>query len=171
MFFLNLFVFFAIGLTKVAAIDNLRFENLAKFTKELIEYERVPSFLWIQNCWPKIEDLKFTQRIPFAVQIVKSSAPINLTIGDETNKQWFFVDMACKESLNFLLKVDEKYFAHPYRWILADGSARSIQNLTFLPGSNIILANQEEDSSRYILKQGNISDIFWISPSSKCQFA
>lgn len=155
MFLVKFLVLFAVLCIQVAAIKSHRFENLAQLVAELIEYERVPSSLCVISCWPKMEDLKLARRISVPVQFVKSSASINLPISDDANKQWFFVDMVCKESSNFLSKIDEKYFAHPYRWIIADAVFNSIQNQAFLPGSNIILANHEEDSTtQYTLKQG-----------------
>lgn len=155
MLYTKLFIVFSISFVRFSSADSVRFENIAKMIKEIIEHERVPSFLWTKSCWPKLEDLKLAQRVSVPVQVVKSSASINLTINDATNKQWFFVDMNCRGSSNFLsTKVDEKYFAHPYRWIITDANADSIRNVTVLPGSNVILANQGEDSNRYILKQG-----------------
>lgn len=81
---------------------------------------------------------------------------LNLPIDENINKQWFFIDMNCGErSINLLMNTDEKYFAHPFRWIIVDATHDSIKNLTFLPDSNIILANWDDKSQRYSLEQGN----------------
>ncbi|XP_055295194.1 uncharacterized protein LOC129564966 [Sitodiplosis mosellana] len=61
--------------------------------------------------------------------------------------------MNCEHNSDFLSTIEEKYFAHPYHWIIIDTTNDSIQNLTFLPDSNIILANKDRNSDRYTLKQ------------------
>lgn len=138
------------------SINSRQAEELSRLVQDIIQNERVPSILWAKMCWSKIDDFKYAKSIPFYIQIVKSAAPINLPIDENTNKQWFFIDMNCKSSDHFLSNVNDKYFAHPYRWIIADATNDSIQNLTFLPDSNIILVNKNIKSDEYILKQGNI---------------
>lgn len=162
-------------------------EEIANLVKDVIENERMASILWMKNCWSKPDDLKFVKSISVPVQIVKASTmTINLPAdaNNFANKQWFIVDMDCQNSSNFLSNVDEKYFAHPYRWILLSSTADSIKNLTFLPGkytskqyytfsfretkfyhfsdSNIILANQDRESRKYALKQGGWWNYFVI---------
>lgn len=103
-----------------------------------------------------MDEVNFVIGLSIPVQAIKSSAQLNLPVDENTNKQWIFVDMGCEQNSNFLLNVDEKYFAHPYRWILVDATHESIQKLTILPDSNIIIATQNVDSKEYVLKQGNV---------------
>lgn len=132
-----------------------RTESIAKLLQDLIENEKVPSILWATICWSKRDEISLLRAFSVPIQIASLSNPISLPFDENTNKQWFFVDMTCQGSSSFLSSVDDKYFAHPYRWIIADATNHSIENLTFLPDSNIILTNQEKKSNRYSLKQGN----------------
>lgn len=129
-------------------------ETLSILIKEIIENEQISSVLLAITCWSKIDDMKLIKTIPIPIQISKFTNPINLPIDESTDKQWFFIDMNCDQSDSFLLNIENKYFAHPYRWILANASQDSIQNLTFLPDSNVILANPDSSPKRYTLKQG-----------------
>lgn len=131
-----------------------RSESISTLVKDLIKNEEVSSMLWVKTCWPKTDDFKLTQIISIPIQIVKSHNLVNISVTDNTNKQWFLVDMSCGNSSHFLSNIDEHYFAHPFRWIIVDATNDSIRNLLFLPDSNVILANQEETSGKYILKQG-----------------
>lgn len=133
-----------------------RSNTLSKLVKDIIQNERVPSILLTKTCWPKMVEVNFVIGLSIPVQAIKSSAQLNLPVDENTNKQWIFVDMGCEQNSNFLLNVDEKYFAHPYRWILVDATHESIQKLTILPDSNIIIATQNVDSKEYVLKQGNV---------------
>lgn len=133
---------------------------LTKLVKNLIENEQVPSILWANICWNKMDKIYLEKNILVPVLYAEQfGTSIDFPYDDHTNKQWFFIDMACKENSYFLSNIDEKYFAHPYRWIIADATRDSIGNLTILPGSNIILVNQEEHSNQYVLKQGNFFSI------------
>lgn len=140
----------------IASIEHDRPKELAKLVKELIENEKVSSTLWIEDCWTKNDELNFIKSLSIPIQFARSTAPsFVLPIDENINKQWFFIDMNCGEqSVSLLTNIDEKYFAHPFRWIIVDATHESIQNHTFLPDSNIILANWDEESKKYNLKQG-----------------
>lgn len=142
-----------------SVINCQRAGNISKLIKDIIENERVASVLWATTCWSKIDDFNFVMSLAIRIQIVKWNMPINLPTDENTNKQCFFVDMSCEKVVDrstFLSTVNEKYFAHPYRWIIADATNESLQNLTFLPDSNIILVNQDLTTNQYILKQGKV---------------
>lgn len=138
----------------LSTADKNRFDEVSKLIQDVIKNERVPSIVWAKTCWPKVDEFNLIKNSPFQIQISKLNEPINLVLNDNTNKQWFFVDAKCENQQNILSDVDEKYFGHPYRWIIADAANISIQELSFLPGSNIILANRERMSEQYVLKQG-----------------
>lgn len=142
-------------------VDSGRIGDLSKLVKDVIDNEQVPSFLWAIISWPKADEFSFVKNISIPVQIDKSNTPINLPICENINKQWFFVDMNSDAKLKFLLKTEDKYFAHPFRWIIADATHETIQNLTILPNSNIILVNKDVNSKRYILKQGKLNHFFF----------
>lgn len=143
-----------ISVTNLSTVHCRKITLLSKLTNDIIENERVPSILYAKTCWLRADDIAFVKNISIPIQIVNSITPINLPTDDNTNKQWFFIDMNCKQYSNFLSNVDEKYFAHPYRWILIDAKNESLQYLNFLPGSNIILANQNPNSEQFTLNQG-----------------
>lgn len=135
--------------------NNVRINDLTHLVKGLIENEEVPSVLWTKTGWSKILEINFIKSISILSQAVNSNMPADLTMEKHINKQWFFLDMNCERKLNILSMIDEKYFAPPYQWIIADATNESIEKLSMLPNSNIILINQDMDSRRYILKQGN----------------
>lgn len=152
---------FILSILRVASfqpkMENDRPKILTKLLNELIENEKVSSTLWAKTCWTKFDEFNFVKSFSIPIQIARSTAvSIELPIDENINKQWFFIDMKCSErSINLLSNTDGKYFAHPFRWIIVDAMLDSIQNLTFLPDSNIILANRDEKSEKYNLKQGN----------------
>lgn len=139
----------------LSAIHSQKLVLLSKFTTDIIENERVASVLYAKTCWSKADDIAFVKNISIPIQIVTSIEPINLPNDENVNNQWFLIDMNCKQYAKFLSSVDEKYFAHPYRWIFVDAANDSIQHLNFLPGSNIILANHGPNSEQFTLKQGD----------------
>lgn len=143
----------------LAIVERDRPKVLTKLVKELIENEKVSSTLWMESCWPKNDEIEFMKTISIPVQFARSTVPsFDLPIDENINKQWFFIDMNCgKQSVNLLTNIDGKYFAHPFRWVIVDATRDSIKNLTFLPDSNIILAQRDEKSQTYNLKQGNFS--------------
>lgn len=142
--------------------DSYRYQDVSKLVKDVIENEQVPSVLWAKTCWPKIDDFNFVRSFEIPMQIVKSNSPINLMLNGITNKLWFFIDMNCEASFDFLMNTQDTYFTHPYRWIIVDASNDSIENLAFLPGSNVILANQQLNSAKYELRQGLFSFHYFI---------
>lgn len=150
-----LLIFILEARSLLASVEHDRAKVLTKLAKELIENEKVSSTLWIEDCWTKNDELNFIKTLSIPIQFARSTAPsFDLPIDENINKQWFFVDMDCGEkSVNLLTSIDEKYFAHPFRWIIVDAMHQSIQNLTFLPDSNIILANRDEKIQKYNLKQ------------------
>lgn len=147
----NLIVFSLVLFAKLSIADRHRFEDLSNLVLDVIENEQIPSILWAITCWPKTDEFNFIKKCPYQIRIANSNEPIILHSNENTNKQWFFMDANCAKRLK---NVDEKYFAHPYRWIIADITNVSIQELSFLPGSNIILANRDGNLKEYNLKQG-----------------
>lgn len=137
-----------------STVHNRKITTLSQLTSDIIENERVPSILYAKACWPKVEEIAFVKSFSIPIQFDDSITPINLRIDENTNKQWFFIDMNCKQYSNFLSSVDEKYFAHPYRWIIVDAKNESIQHLNLLPDSNIILADRKTNSEHFTLNQG-----------------
>lgn len=154
MIVFNFPIFFSIIFITLRPTHCQRIEDISNLVRNVIENEGVPSTLWAKTCWSKMDDFKFTKSAPFFVQIVKSNAQIHLPIDEYTNKQWFFIDMKCNGATKFLSNINGTYFAHPYRWIIADATNESIQNLKFLPDSNIVLANKDSISDDYVLTQG-----------------
>lgn len=147
-----------------STVHNQKIAAVSQLTSDIIENERVPSILHAKACWPKTDEISFIKSFSIPTQFDDSITPINLRIDENTNKQWFFIDMNCKQYSNFLSSVDDKYFAHPYRWIIVDAKNESIQHLNLLPGSNIILAERKPNSEHFTLNQGWVFSWieFWI---------
>lgn len=154
MILLEIFIVTTILSSEVLCTNNGRSRTFSKLVKDIIQNECVPSTLSAMTCWSKMDEINFMKSFSMQVQMIKLSAPFNLPFDENTNKQWFFIDMKCGRSTHFLSIVDQKYFAHPYRWIIADADHETIENLTFLPDSNVIIANEDSHSERYNLKQG-----------------
>lgn len=146
--------------TNFSTVHNQNIAALSQLTSDIIENERVPSILYAKACWPIVDEIAFVKSFSIPIQYDDSNTPINLPTDENTNKQWFFIDMNCKQYSNFLSSVDEKYFAHPYRWIIFDAKNESIQHLNLLPGSNIILANRNSNSGQFELNQGWVVLLF-----------
>lgn len=156
-FFISILIILFVNLDLVhSSNQNQRAEVLSKLIKDIIDNEQIASTLSVKSCWSKFDEFNFVKNIPVPIQNINSFATFNLSTDKYANTQWFFIDMNCKECSNDLSNVDEQYFAHPYRWILADASQNSIQNLTILPDSNIILAMQNQNPGGYYLQQGNV---------------
>lgn len=63
-------------------------------------------------------------------------------------------------------QVSDKYFAHPYHWIVLNLDENDLNklNLTLLPDSNVILANYNDTQNQYELKQGETHKLFIYYP-------
>lgn len=133
-----------------------KFEICSKLIADIIVNEQVASVLWIKSCWSKTDKLNFVKNTSIPIQIAEPIALTDFNVDENINKQWMFVDMNCEGSSDFLLNVNVKLFGHPFRWIIADATMDVIQNLPFLPGSNIVLANKNENTNKYTLRQGNV---------------
>lgn len=161
MFSSKWFVVLTISVVILPMADSRRFDEFTKLLKDIIENEQVSSVLWARTCWPNMIAFNLAKLISIPIQIIQTNAPINLPTSENMNKQWFFADMNCDSTSKYLADTDEKYFAHPFRWVIADATHESIQNLTFLPSSDIILANRDASLKRYVLKQGNFNFFFF----------
>lgn len=145
--------FILISLLNLLAINSQKMDYISKLVTEIIEKEQTPSILWIKSCWSKIEEVNFAKTSSFSVQALGAGS-INLPVDEYMNKQWFFIDMNCERNANFFHKTHEKYFTHPFRWIIFNTSDDSIENLLFLSDSNVILVNYDIKENQFILKQG-----------------
>lgn len=143
-----------ISVLNFSTVQNQKIATLSKLTSDIIENERVPSIVFAKACWPISDEIAFIKSFLIPIQFDDSITPIDLPIDENTNKQWFFIDMNCKQYSSFLSSIDDKYFAHPYRWIIVDAKNKSIEHLNVLPGSNIILANRNSNSEQFELNQG-----------------
>lgn len=127
---------------------------ISELVQDIIQNENIPSTLLAVTCWSNFDELKSIANFPFLVQFIQLDNFVKLPVDERHNTQWILIDMNCTGSSSFLSNVTKEYFAHPYRWIIADATDESIQNLTFLPDSNVILANIDPSVNGYSLKQG-----------------
>lgn len=130
-----------------------------KLISDIIRNENVPSHLSAFTCWSNIQRFQFVKNFDHPVQI-SSQFEINPRVSDDfTNKLWYFIDMRCERSVQFLHQIEEDYFAHPYRWILYEPESKSSNNLTFLIDSNVILINSNAKQNHLVLKQSKNKNI------------
>lgn len=132
-----------------------RIEALTILISDLIRNEGIDAVLWLKNCWQKQQNIKFNKLSPVPIEMTKNSLEINTIYDDESNKLWIFVDMECNDSAAFLKNVNQSYFAHPFRWIIADANDE-LEKLNLLPDSNVILVHFDEIQQKYTLKQGKL---------------
>lgn len=130
---------------------------ILELVQDIIQNEKVPSTLLAATCWSKSTVIKLIANFSVPVQFIQLDDFVELPVDERHNTQWFLIDMNCDQSSNFLSNVGHKYFAHPFRWIIADATNDSIQNLAFLPDSNVVLANSDSSTNGYSLKQGLVS--------------
>lgn len=132
-------------------------EIVSKIVQVVIENEKVPSILSVISCWTKTQQFRFTKPLQIPLQIINHfEIPESVKIKDDnTNKRWYFINMQCKESENYLQKIDQTLFGHPYRWILFEPNIDHLHNLTFLPDANVISINFNEKMKQYDLNQSN----------------
>lgn len=151
---IELLLFISISMLSPSKIDCQRIEFIRKLVPDIVGEE--PTNLWGKICWSKKDEIDFVMSVSYPIQVVNNDS-IHLPDDGNTNTQWFLIDMLCESSSNFLSKVDEKYFAHPYRWLIIDANVEIIQNLQLLPDSNVIISNLKQN--QYILKQGSSFNI------------
>lgn len=126
---------------------------ISKIVSDIIRNENVLSHLSVLACWPNIQSFQFVKSFNHPVQM-SSQFEINSRLSNDlTNKLWYFVDMRCERSVSFLHQIEKEYFAHPYRWILYEPNLESLENLTFLTDSNVILINSNAKQNHFDLKQ------------------
>lgn len=129
---------------------------ISKLVHDLLENENIPSYLSVIACWSQSENFDFVQRSKVPIQLSNSFNTITRRIiDDKMNKLWYFIDMRCNGSSMFLHRIEDVYFAQPYRWILFEPIEDILTNLTFLTDSNVVLINFNSNSSQFNLKQGN----------------
>lgn len=136
------------------ASNGQEIEVISNFVHDLLKNENVPSVLSVISCWPKADCFSFVQRSKISIQMSNNFQFSPRIVDDNVNKFWYFVDMRCNESYNFLQKIEDSYFAQPFRWILFEPVEDHLTNLTFPTDSNIILVNFNPNLAQFDLKQG-----------------
>lgn len=139
----------------ISADAGFKYSELSKIVKNVIGNDETPSVLSIKTCWSKSDEFNFVKNSAFPIHIIDPSSTISLSFEDDVvGTQWFFADISCERNADFLLSVNARYFAHPYRWVIAGAGDDSIANLTLLPDSNIVFADRNAELQQYDLKQG-----------------
>lgn len=144
-----------------------RGEVVGKLLHDILRGERSPAILSARICWTKSEQIAFVKELPYMIQFIETSAHLSHINADQTNKIYYFVDMNCSDSQPFIVSVNEKFFGHPYRWILLNGNAKNLSSLSFLPDSNVILANAIENGFK--LAQGKLKLNLTVMNSTNVQ--
>lgn len=84
-----------------------RIEVKAKLLNEVLANENVPSTIVAKvSCWSKEEMVKFSMAlINVLIQYLNDDVVKYQPLDDYTNKVWFFVDMKCDKSMEFIKMV------------------------------------------------------------------
>lgn len=136
--------------------------NRAKITQNLIRSIIVNedgfSSIWLKNCQSKSDNLNFLKTTNRSFKLLQNALDVDVNWMERCDRHnfWFVVDLSCKASIDFVLKTNQTYFGHPFRWILIDGHVGIYENLHLLPDSNVIIAEFDEGTKGYILRQGTI---------------
>lgn len=140
----------------ISAEEN-RIEIVSNLIRDVLDNDDKHSSIWMKNCWPKIETLKFLKSTNRSYMLLQN--PIESDVAwDEYQRRyhnvWFVVDVNCVESIQFLINMNKMYFRHPFRWILIDGNNDLLEHLHLLPDNNVIMAEFDMVRHRYLLIQG-----------------
>lgn len=150
-----LFVLSLLALNATAIYCSQRVKLHSKFFSDLIKHETLPVVLFGKLCWSVYEQMELAIELAHPLTFLKSSEEIPKVVGADQNKVWFFVDMTCEDSADFLQTVDKYHFSHPFRWILLQGKSYTFTHYPFLPDSNIITTDKV-DSMSFNLTQGSL---------------
>lgn len=137
----------------VVATFGQNIKVISKLVQDLIKTESI-NILTVVSCWPQTDKFHFVKTLNIPIQMAGPSKMPTRVIDESTNKQWYFMDMRCIESHEFLLNIESAFFGHPYRWILLEPIADKLNKSTFLTDSNVLLINFNSNLSRAELKQG-----------------
>lgn len=148
---LYLFILIAFSATKFTYSNRIALHS--KLINDIISHENLRAIFVGKVCWTLTQQLEFAKITSRPVAFLKKSNEIPKIVGADQNTIWFFVDMMCDDSLEFLQTVNEFYFSHPFRWIFVDGEESVLMQFPFLPDSNIIVTKKMENG-KYNLTQG-----------------
>lgn len=140
-------------------------QMISKLIQDLVNNERVPAILSVVSCWSQLDNIFFYKSSNVTIQLSVQMEISRQRFDYNTNKMWYFIDMRCTGSYEFLERVEYIYFGHPYRWILFEANQHSLLNLPFLTDSNVILINFDTSYSRFNLKQGYSEQNFSLTPT------
>lgn len=126
---------------------------ITKLVEDLIKNENVPSALSVISCWSQSDNFRFLRDSKVYTQLSREYKIPHRKDDEFVNKLWFFIDMRCNGSHNFLNEIEDAYFAHPYRWILFEPIEPNLTKLQFLADSNVILIKFNSELSRFDLNQ------------------
>lgn len=156
MHFFKFIVILAVTNVNLILAFNQRSTLISTLLKDIIQKEKVPSSILAVTCWSTTDLLHLVKTVMVPVQIVRFNDLLKLSDKENMNSQWNVIDMNCEQGNTFLSTVESKYFAHPYRWIIIDSTIKSIESLSILPDSNVILANTDTSEGEFSLNQGLI---------------
>lgn len=151
------FILFILGVKSAISTDSFTsIDTIAKIIGNISESDDNPSILISFDCWTKMERINFSTSMEIPTHM--------LNIGLRNISQHFthnahsirvFLDMRCTGSDDFLHQFEEFYFGRPYRWILFGPDKDHLMDYDFLPDSEVIAVNFNEEMQLYDLKYGN----------------
>lgn len=173
---LKIFSIFASGFLLIA-ISAHQIEMKTKFISDVLSNENIPSTIVVKaSCWSNHEIIAFSRAIKNFVQFSKDNVVMNEPFDEHSNKIWFFVDIKCEGSLEYVtmvsiqnfpavdsvyfefystMQTDPLFYGSPYRWIfynVTEDHMRALENLPFLTDSNVLIA-QSKEPNVFILTQ------------------
>lgn len=105
MLCLKVFSIFASGFLLIA-ISAQQIEVKTKFISDVISNENIPSTIVVKaSCWSNREIIVFSRAIKNSVQFSNDNVVMNEPFDEHSNKIWFFVDMRCEASLEYITMV------------------------------------------------------------------
>lgn len=105
MFRLEVFSIFASGFLLIA-IPAQQIEVKTKFISDILSNENIPSTIVVKaSCWSNQEIIAFSRTIEFFIQFSNDNVVTNEPFDEHSNKIWFFIDMRCGGSLEYVTMV------------------------------------------------------------------
>lgn len=90
------------------SISTLQIDVKIQFITDILLNENVPSTIVVKaSCWPKREMIAFFRALNFSVEFSNDNVVMNQRFDEHSHKVWFFVDMQCEGSLEFVTMVNK----------------------------------------------------------------
>lgn len=119
---------FILSLLLIRSVSSHQIEIKIKFLNDVLANENIRSVIVVKApCWPKTEMVTFAKSIGSPVEFSHDFEVLNQPLDDSMNKIWFFIDMKCEKSIDFILQVRKTCFRIENRQNMISMNSRLIR--------------------------------------------